>query len=687
MYRVLLDDAQILNPPENLLLESPTLTLADNEAGSFSFKIYPDHPNYKDVAVMRNDVNVYWEDELLFTGRVVATQKDFYRGLSVECEGDLALLDDTVLPAATIGPIPVETALATILASHNLICDESRKFKLGEVTVDGKVSLDTNWQSPLQVIKEQVVGQLGGHIRVRQGRYIDYLKDYPRTSDQQIIFGENLLDYMEDLDGRDIVTTVYPYGKDGLDISSVYSSKFISSGLEPIYGRIFKAVEFSDIEDAQELYDAAVNWMHIHATEKVSLSLTAVDLADMGLSADHFRHLDMVQCYSKAHNLDRKLPITELSINLLDASQNTYTLGWSGEEFSQTVQKTTVTNSSEGKSYDTDIQDLKNKNSDQDQSIKDLQSSDSKQNSTIEELQASQKEQDQKIKALEERPGGGEMGDTGHVWIQPSLQQPNEFYITEAESLAGDGHAFKWTGDHGLQHGINGDYFNPPLIDKTGFVNLTGNIQGSGENTAYSLNSGLIVSSGPSTMTIKGGELSSYRVNPQNQDTSAAFVNDSVIASDYWKGNSVNNVRTHLEIGDGKITGFSDISGRFVTGASDKYGYLQFYPYDDTVENVHKQTCGLTINGETLNLQVDNIRICESQTKATYAYGLTGSITVGSGYFGYQGGKIVQYPITLHFSKGLLRKIDFGGSLEPFLTPSRKIRGFDASTLTLWEDE
>lgn len=108
--------------------------------------------------------------------------------------------------------------LEALLNVHNSKVNDKRKFYVGAVTVkDNNDSLYryTNYETTLECINEKLIKKLGGHIKVRKEngkRYIDYIEDYAKVSNQIIQFGENLMDFTKDYDTSDICTVLIPLG-------------------------------------------------------------------------------------------------------------------------------------------------------------------------------------------------------------------------------------------------------------------------------------------------------------------------------------------------------------------------------------------------------------------------------------------------------------------------------------------
>lgn len=71
MYRVLCDGLPIYDlRDENLVLIDPKLDLEVNKAGSFSFKMPPQHPQYELPQKMLSCIQVFQDDEEVFNGRI-----------------------------------------------------------------------------------------------------------------------------------------------------------------------------------------------------------------------------------------------------------------------------------------------------------------------------------------------------------------------------------------------------------------------------------------------------------------------------------------------------------------------------------------------------------------------------------------------------------------------------------------
>lgn len=345
MYRVLCDGVPIYDPrDETLVLIDPKLTLELNTAGSFTCKIPPKHPEYDFPQKFTSRITVYEDDQILFQGRIVKTSLDFYNRKSITCEGDLAYLNDSIQRPAEYHDMTPREYFTKIIEIHNSQVEESKRFEVGMVTVTNStdnVYRYTNWESSLQTIKEDLVDDMGGYVRVRYEnghRYLDYVKEYGVTSKQTIAFGENLMDFTRDVDMTDIATICIPLGakqeespiaalEARLTVSSVNGGKDYVENAEAVskWGRIIKTVTWDDVTTPQRLLSHAQKWLTDEQFDAMSITCKAIDLHYVDDSEESLHLGDMVRIVSDPHGLDKLFPVTKLEINLNQLSQNVIT--------------------------------------------------------------------------------------------------------------------------------------------------------------------------------------------------------------------------------------------------------------------------------------------------------------------------------------------------------------------------
>ena len=348
MYQVYCD-GQLLHDPrlQDYQLLSPSLSLELNKTGTFTFTMYPDHPGYGVISKLKSIITVEKDGAVLFRGRPLSSKEGFYKQLDYTCEGELAfLLDSRVRPFEMAGG--VSELFSYLIQQHNEQVEEAKQFKAGQVTVTdpndyinrSNVTYETTWD----ILNTRLLDTLGGYLWVRHepdGVYLDYLADFPYTSGQRIVFGENLLDYAQTRSGDEIITALLPLGakltdsegkttEERLTIASVNDGKdyvYDQAAVEQ-YGWIFTTQNWDDVTQAGNLKQKGLDALREKIKTVDTIEMTAADLSQMDKSFDDFRIGQYVFVDSPPHGMDgEKFLVTKMTLNLSDPSQNKLIFG------------------------------------------------------------------------------------------------------------------------------------------------------------------------------------------------------------------------------------------------------------------------------------------------------------------------------------------------------------------------
>ena len=348
MYQVYCD-GQIIHDPrlQGYQLVSPSLSLELNKTGTFTFTMYPDHPGYGVISKLKSIIEVKKDGAVLFRGRPLSSKEGFYKQLDYTCEGELAfLLDSRVRPFEMAGG--VTELFSYLVQQHNEQVEEAKQFKVGNVTVTdpndyinrSNVTYETTWD----ILNTRLLDTLGGYLWVRHesdGVYLDYLADFPYTSGQRIVFGENLLDYAQTRSGDEIITALLPLGakltdsegkttEERLTIASVNDGKDYVYDQEAVdqYGWILGTQTWDDVTQAGNLKQKALDALNEQVKTVATIEMSAADLSQMDASFDDFRIGQYVFVDSPPHGLDaEKFLVEKMSLRLDDPAQNKLTFG------------------------------------------------------------------------------------------------------------------------------------------------------------------------------------------------------------------------------------------------------------------------------------------------------------------------------------------------------------------------
>ena len=202
------------------------------------------------------------------------------------------------------------------------------------------MTYETTWD----ILNTRLLGTLGGYLWVRHepdGVYLDYLADFPYTSDQRIVFGENLLDYAQTRSGDEIITALLPLGakltdsegkttEERLTIVSVNDSKDYVYDQEAVdqYGWILGTQTWDDVTEPGNLKQKALDALNEQVKTVATIEMSAADLSQMDASFDDFRIGQYVFVDSPPHGMDgEKFLVEKMSLRLDDPAQNKLTFG------------------------------------------------------------------------------------------------------------------------------------------------------------------------------------------------------------------------------------------------------------------------------------------------------------------------------------------------------------------------
>lgn len=349
MYKVLCDGTLMCDSRiEELALINPVVKLEENKAGSFSFIIPPNHPFCDSVQRRKTIIEVYRDDEAepVFSGICAEADGDFNKQKKVTCEGDFTFLNDSIQRPFKYQGYTVRGLLEAFIENHNVQVEEAKHFKVGIVTVadsNNYITCYTNMESTMQCLKEDLVDDLGGIIRVRHKngiRYIDYLKESPNTNSQVIKFGKNLLDFTANFSTNDIATAIIPLGAkleesavEGLETRLTISS--VNNGIDYVhsaeaveeYGWIYKTIEFDDVTTPEALKLKGEKYLAETQFESMVINAKAIDLHLTDKAIESFKISDQIRVQSNPHGLNKYFRLTKQTLNLNNPEKDTVTLG------------------------------------------------------------------------------------------------------------------------------------------------------------------------------------------------------------------------------------------------------------------------------------------------------------------------------------------------------------------------
>lgn len=360
MYQLNFEGCTLYDPRiPSLIIWDVSVHLAVDEAGSMSFTLPGDHPYLNQLTMLKGRLELLGDDVPIFRGRILSDTLNFDGTHTVEAEGQLACLNDSLVPPFSFPSDYEESAeyeqaenvvafwLGKLLDSHNAQVSAEQQIKLGSVTVTDPNNYIArsceNWQTTWTCITSRLTGSaLGGHLLVRYEAdctYLDYLADYPLSNTQSVHYAGNLLELTDGIDATELYTAILPVGADGLTVAALPDEELTedlvkagqliySRAAVERYGRIVSAQHWDDVTEAGNLLDKAKALLAqsgVLATRTISVMAVDLHTTDADIAALRVgRYTDVI---SEPHGLSARYVIAELEPDILDPGNTRITLG------------------------------------------------------------------------------------------------------------------------------------------------------------------------------------------------------------------------------------------------------------------------------------------------------------------------------------------------------------------------
>lgn len=345
MYEIIADNMLLYSPKiesQGYIVTDPTLTKEVNRAGSLEFSMPPNHPFYGKLVKLRTIVRVLQNGVEIWRGRVLSTEKNFYLMQKIVCEGELAFLNDTLVPPYDYSNgITLGNYFTFLVNSYTNQCAPARMIRPGVVTNASSGTIINDYSESYTITLSELTNKLtdtaGGYLKIRRENgvaYLDYLDILSDRCDQVIEFGSNLIDLTEFIDASEVYSILLPLGKqddDGnyLTISSVNggSRYLINQAAANTFGPIVRTAEFSDIDNPSTLLAEGQKLLSKAVEAATTITVKAVDLYLLGAEVGSLDAGSIVRVKSVPHGIDADFLCSKVEINMESPDQSTYTFG------------------------------------------------------------------------------------------------------------------------------------------------------------------------------------------------------------------------------------------------------------------------------------------------------------------------------------------------------------------------
>lgn len=371
MYTLTVDDNNLYIPEErSYSLNSAKIKINSDRVAYLDFEIPITNKAYDLLNEKTSMVKVYKDNVLTYKFFIDTIEDDFYYNKSVSCTSVVEYLSDSMVrPYSTIesepgllAPSSIDGYFQWLIDQHNAVCDTKKKFYVG---VNQGASLDNNnyiyrasTQTPTvsSEIKDKILTPYpSAYITVSfdgEKNIINLYSDIYDKNEQLIDFGVNLLDFVKIADYSKCYTAVRPTGStpeesegnssklpitiesipDGVSkwSSDVYKKQDVVYSISGVNKWGYKECAYSnsDIKTVDSLYQTSVVYLNKISSPALTIEVKAIDLSL--LMGDKYSPLKVgqaVRIRSAPHNIDTYMTVSSIDIDVLDPTNDLYTLG------------------------------------------------------------------------------------------------------------------------------------------------------------------------------------------------------------------------------------------------------------------------------------------------------------------------------------------------------------------------
>lgn len=354
VFRIFVDGQLFFHPQlSQLAITEAKLTEDAENIDSLTLSAPFNHPYLTYIRPMASTIVCKKDDTTVFEGRALNDGSDFYNTHTWTCESALAYLKDSQQPPFSYKGT-LKGLLEYFLSVHNESVEEKKRFKLGNITVTDNNDYisysNSEYSCTLDAIKSKLINTHGGYLMVRyteSEKFLDYLAEFNTRSVQSVEYGKNLTDVKITRDHTERITALIPLGakkkttdEEGNEIESNERVDItsVNDGLNYIYddaatkeiGWIWTTEIWDDVTFPSNLLRKAKARLAELIDGITSMELTIVDESDTGADIGSIHARQFVDCLSSPHGIDGRYACMSKTVDYLNPSGNTITIGASG---------------------------------------------------------------------------------------------------------------------------------------------------------------------------------------------------------------------------------------------------------------------------------------------------------------------------------------------------------------------
>ena len=294
----------------------------------------------RDLIVSFEPGNTGKTSQSIRIGNAYSTQhaaSPYFTGKKITLKGD----HDTIKPFETVEISHIDPDCFQLLyqgAARSISIIHVNAPNSGSATVLAE-SFKDSYCSTMEKLNK-ILDRFGGYFKAYatdyEGIIIEYNESFSKLCDQKITLGDNLEEYMENVD-VDIYNKITPFGKnkgtsflwDYVTIKSVNGGCSFITDEESArtYGQIEKVVHYNDVEDPSELLRLAKIELENSLNFNISVSVKATDKSLEDVNTQAFDIGLLTEIVIPPLGITRRLVCTSITNYLSEPEKDNYTFG------------------------------------------------------------------------------------------------------------------------------------------------------------------------------------------------------------------------------------------------------------------------------------------------------------------------------------------------------------------------
>lgn len=323
------------------LLFNVKLSRQLGEIGTLQFDIPTTNRNYNKIVPFAI-VEVFRNNDWYWRGFVYNIEKNSDKTLHVTCWDDLGFLYLEEYKGVFSSGISsrqnyknaIEAGLRKYQSNDEMQKISEQKFTIGTVeNADRTTKISFDNTDNCYSLMNTIIRSNNHYMKRRYDdtnfHHIDIVNlDDTRISNQEIVFGINMLDFVESIDLSSMKNSIVygVYIQDGDNIKRSKRVRISDSNSIALYGEHTRYVEFTNCQSESECAILARNLLNEYSTLAYVYEIRAFDMSVLGVDYESLELGDTIHVLAPQYNINDYYRLTLLEEDFINPENNIYTV-------------------------------------------------------------------------------------------------------------------------------------------------------------------------------------------------------------------------------------------------------------------------------------------------------------------------------------------------------------------------